>query len=1134
LLKPLPRQKPPSKGIDAVRLIIALLLSLLLIQPVLAAAIPNESQLRQELKLAEGNKNAPNQAETVEALQSAINWLTERKESQNNSQQYQRVIDDFPKMTQELRRQLTLEEAKILPNGENLPASDLEQLILQTSSQLLEQARLLQQEQDRTREISDSLSQLPQQQTEARRALTEVQRRLQAQGNNQTTPLALAQLALLQAEAAARKAKVDELDLAQLSANNRQELARMRADVYKTRHEKIDVQLQALRNNLNSQRQREAERALEKTEQLAEQNGDLPASLRKQLQINRELSAALNDQAQQMDLISSQQRQAAAQTLQVRQALSTIIEQSQWLSASTALGETLRAQVAILPEMPKPRQLDSAMADLRVQRLNFENQLESLPQRAKEFKQDDGSPLTSAQQRIVDAQLRTQRDLLNSLLSGCDTQILELTKLKVANTQLVDALNEIQDAAHRYLFWVPDISPITLSYPLNVAQDLTRVLSLDTLTQLSGAFVMMVTSRETLIPLFGAVLLVIFSISSRKHYHAFLARASSRVGKVTQDEFLLTLRTVFWSILVALPLPVLWAALGFGLQNAWPYPVAVAIGEGVTATLPVLWICMISAAFAHPQGLFIVHFRWPVKQVSRAMRYYQMSIWLIVPLIMALITFDNLNDREFANTLGRLCFILLCLALALVTNSLKRAGIPLYLDNKGSGENMINTALWGLLLSAPLIAALASTVGYLTTAQKLLARLETSVAIWFLLLVIYHIIRRWMLIQRRRIAFDRAKQRRADILAQRAKGEEESTHTPNSIEGAIEVDETEIDLDAISAQSLRLVRSILTMVALVSVIVLWSEIHSAFGFLENIKLWDVNSTVNGIDIAQPITLGALLIAILVLIVTMQLVRNLPALLELAVLQHLDLTPGTGYAITTITKYLLLLFGAILSFSWIGIEWSKLQWVVTALSVGLGFGMQEIFSNFISGLIILFEKPIRIGDTVTIRNLTGTVTKINTRATTISDWDRKEIIVPNKAFITEQFINWSLSDTLTRVVLTVPAPAEANTEEVTKILINSAERCSLVLDNPTPEAYLVDLQQGIQIFELRIYAAEMGHRMPLRHEIHQLILAGYREHGITLPYPPFQVRTETLSRMTSNGRTPPSTPPRNTRRESGGL
>jgi potassium efflux system protein len=313
------------------------------------------------------------------------------------------------------------------------------------------------------------------------------------------------------------------------------------------------------------------------------------------------------------------------------------------------------------------------------------------------------------------------------------------------------------------------------------------------------------------------------------------------------------------------------------------------------------------------------------------------------------------------------------------------------------------------------------------------------------------------------------------------------------------------------------------LIALLSVIVLWSEIHSAFGFLENISLWDVTSTVQGVESLEPITLGAVLIAILVLIITTQLVRNLPALLELAILQHLDLTPGTGYAITT-TKYLLMLVGGLVGFSMIGIEWSKLQWLVAALGVGLGFGLQEIFANFISGLIILFEKPIRIGDTVTIRDLTGSVTRINTRATTISDWDRKEIIVPNKAFITEQFINWSLSDSVTRVVLTVPAPVDADTDEVTKILIAAAHRCSLVIDTPAPEAFLVDLQQGIQIFELRIFAAEMGHRMPLRHEMHQLILAGFREHGIDMPFPPFQMRLESIDgrqsskTMTSAGKT----------------
>ena len=95
---------------------------------------------------------------------------------------------------------------------------------------------------------------------------------------------------------------------------------------------------------------------------------------------------------------------------------------------------------------------------------------------------------------------------------------------------------------------------------------------------------------------------------------------------------------------------------------------------------------------------------------------------------------------------------------------------------------------------------------------------------------------------------------------------------------------------------------------------------------------------------------------------------------------------------------------------------KLQWLAAALSVGLGFGLQEIFGNFVSGLIILFERPVRIGDTVTIGTFSGTVSKIRIRATTITDFDRKEVIIPNKAFVTERLINWSLSDTVTRVVI----------------------------------------------------------------------------------------------------------------------
>lgn len=300
--------------------------------------------------------------------------------------------------------------------------------------------------------------------------------------------------------------------------------------------------MQALRNQLNSQRQLEAERALESTELLAENSADLPKDIVAQFKINRELSAALNQQAQRMDLVASQQRRATSQTLQVRQALNTLREQSQWLGSSNLLGEALRAQVARLPEMPKPQQLDTEMAQLRVQRLRYEDLLNKQPL-LRQIHQADGQPLTAEQNRILEAQLRTQRELLNSLLQGGDTLLLELTKLKVSNGQLEDALKEVNEATHRYLFWTSDVRPMTIAAAGN-RRDLRRLISLDTFSQLGKASVMMLTSKETILPLFGALILVGCSIYSRRYFTRFLERSAAKVGKVTQDHFWLTLRTL--------------------------------------------------------------------------------------------------------------------------------------------------------------------------------------------------------------------------------------------------------------------------------------------------------------------------------------------------------------------------------------------------------------------------------------------------------------------------------------------------------------------------------------------------------------------------------------------------------------
>lgn len=446
------------KGRMNVRLIVTFLLGCLLSTASLAAPVPSEAQLRQQLQQAEANKGAADQTEIVEELQSALNAMQERKASRERAAQYQRVIDDFPKLVQELRRQITAEDEKPSSIAENQSVNDLEQQILQTSSQLLEQARQLQQEQERLREISDSLGQLPQQQTEASRSLSEIESRIQSLGSP-TTPLGQAQLAALQAESTLRKSRVDELELAQLSASSRQELSRLRAELYKN---VMTAWILCCRGYAAISTACASGKRNRRWKNGAAGGTKRKLALRHQFTADHQPRAVHGPES--AGAAYGPYRFAAASGRHPYSAGPPGVEHHPRAGAVaggfSGTGETLRAQVARLPEMPKPQLLDSDMAQLRVQRLHFE-ELINKQHDVDQAKQDDGTPLTSTQQRILTDQLRTQRDLLTSLISGCDTQILELTKLKVANNQLQDALSETREAAHRYLFWVADVDPIT-------------------------------------------------------------------------------------------------------------------------------------------------------------------------------------------------------------------------------------------------------------------------------------------------------------------------------------------------------------------------------------------------------------------------------------------------------------------------------------------------------------------------------------------------------------------------------------------------------------------------------------------------------------------------------------------------
>ncbi|URJ32773.1 miniconductance mechanosensitive channel MscM [Candidatus Blochmannia vicinus] len=1067
-----------------------------------------EHEIKKYLQYAQQQEHFDiHQKSIIKSLQSTLDFISERNFSNVKIREYQKIIDDFPCTILQLHREYSNICNQSINIYKNLSTHELKQKLFQINNQLTDLSKQLKQEQNYISSINESLILLLKQQTTVKNILNNLAQQHILSITNKNTPIEEAKFMALQAEQVAKQLKVAELELAQLSANNHKELSQLRTVFLKKKYKYVDNEPQILRNKLSYLCQHESKQPIKYSEKiLSEQNNTLPKSIIKQIQTNHDLSITLNQQAHYITSIISKQQEATSYTLQVRQTFANLLEQAQWLDKSPALGETLRSQVSKLPKMPKFQQLDHDMAQLRAKRLQCENQLNKLTLISSQSKQDDGSSLTLLQKHILEKKLIIQRNLISALLDNYDTQILELTKLKISYEQLKEALQDIQKATHRHLFWVADVHPITISYPLDIYHDLYRLLTANKFDrQIMHVLKMTFSNQKTLILIILCFIASIgFHFTAQRHYQEFLNRSSKKIGKVNQDNFLLTLYNIWYSMLIALPIPILWAIIGHTLNHAWLYPISVEISDEINATTFILWVFIVGVYFAFPKGLFIIHFGWPKKRVQQVFsHHYIWAVVTVVFLIMMLTIFNNYNDREFSNTLGRLCFILLCIYLTFITNNLKCSGLPLYLNKYDSSDNIINYSLWNFMICAPIIAAISCILGYLFAAQALLARLETSLFIWIMLLIIYHIIRRWTSIQRRRIAFERAKQKRVTQLNLRAYNNESNAYQlqTNKLVSNDKNNKKILDLDTISTQSLQLIRSIITLIALLLTTLLWSELYSAFSFLENITLWDVTSTIKGVDNIQPITLNSFIISVLVIVITTKTVRNLPAFLELTFLQHLDLTPGTGYAITTLTKYILMFLGGIIGCSLIGIEWTKIQWLVAALGVGLGFGLQEIFANFISGLIILFEKPIRIGDTVTISNLTGNITRINTRATIITDWNHKEIIVPNKEFITKQFINWSLSDTLTRVVLRVPAPLQTDTKKIVQILLQIVQNSSLALNTPPPEVYLVDLQQGLPIFEIRMHISDIKLRMPLCHQIHMLIIEYYQNNGLKLPYIP---------------------------------
>jgi potassium efflux system protein len=290
---------------------------------------------------------------------------------------------------------------------------------------------------------------------------------------------------------------------------------------------------------------------------------------------------------------------------------------------------------------------------------------------------------------------------------------------------------------------------------------------------------------------------------------------------------------------------------------------------------------------------------------------------------------------------------------------------------------------------------------------------------------------------------------------------------------------------------------------------IWADVLPALGFLQELHLpFNRTVLVDGVEQILPVTLQDALLSVLVVVLTFVAAKNAPGLLGIAVLRHLPLDAGGRYAFQTISQYLIVGIGVVSAFNIIGAQWSSIQWLVAALTLGLGFGLQEIVANFVSGLIMLFERPVRIGDWVTVGDTSGIVSRMKIRATTIVNWDQQELLVPNKEFITGRVLNWSLSSQINRVLVNVGIAYGSDVKQALALLAEAAAEHERVVDDPRPVTTFEGFGDNALNLFLRCYLDSLDYRLITISELHESINHKFEQAGIVIAFPQRDLHLDT--------------------------
>ena len=266
-------------------------------------------------------------------------------------------------------------------------------------------------------------------------------------------------------------------------------------------------------------------------------------------------------------------------------------------------------------------------------------------------------------------------------------------------------------------------------------------------------------------------------------------------------------------------------------------------------------------------------------------------------------------------------------------------------------------------------------------------------------------------------------------------------------------------------------------------------------------------TVGGLEVSPALFLKAAVFLVLLVLVS----RGSRKLVQNRVLSRTSIDPGLQYALEVGTGYLVFVFGLIIGLQSIGLNLSSLAFLTGIIGVGVGFGLQNIVNNFVSGLILLVERPIKVGDRVEIGDLTGDIVRIAARSTWVRTNDNVVIIVPNSDFISNRVTNWTANDRRVRINLRLGVSYSSNPALVRTILLNVAKSQADILRDPAPDVIFQGFGDSSLDFELRVWT-EDSLRTPqiLKSNLYYEIFRVFSENDIEIPFPQRDIHVRSVA------------------------